>query len=194
MRARTGKVFSERGAPLSFCGLGPGPSCGPWPQKTELAQALVKLVVRHLVDACMNNLGKTHLAPQAKHAVAGALLRSSPLGSSMVKEGHDSTVRPKIQTFEYDNGRLFLDAWAADGKPNFSRKFIGWSRVANVLGCAAACGVICMSDWGPGETCFSPVQRVTRSWWASFSEMDVEDVKKARSVEQLLPLSFTRAK
>ena len=33
----------------------------------------------------------------------------------MVKEGHDSTVRPKVQTYEFDNGRMFLDAWASDG-------------------------------------------------------------------------------
>ena len=43
-------------------------------------------------------------------------LTGSPPGHQ-VKEGHDSTVRPKTRTWEFDNGRKFLDEWAADGKP-----------------------------------------------------------------------------
>ena len=47
----------------------------------------------------------------------------------MVKEGHDSTVRPKVQT-EFDNGKMFMDAWAADGKAMFSPS-LGLVTVAN---------------------------------------------------------------
>lgn len=100
----------------------------------------------------------------------------------MVKEGHDSTVRPKVQTFEFDNGKMFMDAWAADGKAMFSRRFLGWSRVANVLGCTGICAVLFFMDHGNDDHVFSTARQATLNWWGTFVEMDMYDVKKAKSV------------
>jgi hypothetical protein len=100
----------------------------------------------------------------------------------MVKEGHDSTVRPKVQTYEFDGGRLYLDAWAADGKANFSRAFLGRMRVLNVLLCTGMGAVLLCHDWGEKEHILSPLQRTARSWWGTFFAMDVADVRKAQSV------------
>eukprot|EP00962_Isochrysis_galbana_P021696 scaffold6412_cov153-Isochrysis_galbana.AAC.2 len=102
----------------------------------------------------------------------------------MVKEGHDSTVRPKLQTWEFDNGRAYLDQWAADGKPMWSKRTLGAYRAAGVLLAAAITPLILLSDWGEKETVLSPLQRVCWSWWATFSAMDEADVAKARSVAQ----------
>ena len=101
----------------------------------------------------------------------------------MVKEGHDSTIRPKVQTFEFDNGKVFLDAWAADGKANLSRRFIGWSRVAHVFAVTGMTAVLFFSDWGPNEHIFSDARRMVGQWWTKFVELDVHDVAKARSVD-----------
>lgn len=100
----------------------------------------------------------------------------------MVKEGHDSTVRPKVQTYEFDNGRLFLDSWASDGKPSFSRRFLGSMRVLNVILCVGMGAVLVSGDYGDQEHVFTPVQRGFRNWWQTFIEMDVHDVRKAQSV------------
>ena len=100
----------------------------------------------------------------------------------MVKEGHDSTVRPKVQTYEFDNGRMFLDAWASDGKANLSKPFLGRMRVLQVLACTSISLVLVLSDWGGGEHVFSPLRRGLLAWWDRFREMDTADVAKARSV------------
>ena len=101
----------------------------------------------------------------------------------MVKEGHDSTVRPKLQTIEFDNHRPFLDSWAADGKPMISRAAMSRLRAANVfLVCTLPLSFMLFVDWGEKEHVFSPVQRAARGWWRTFTEMDVADVAKGLSV------------
>ena len=100
----------------------------------------------------------------------------------MVKEGNDSTVRPKVQNYEFDNGRLYLDAWHADGKAMLSKRFTGWARVATVLSCAFIAPLLVFSDWGEHEHVFTPVQRSVRAWWDQFIQMDVADVAKGESV------------
>jgi hypothetical protein len=106
----------------------------------------------------------------------------------MVKEGHDSTVRPKVQTYEFDGGRLLLDSWAADGKPNLSRNFQGWLRVFGVLSLTGAGTVLLLTDWSgvskQHDHVFSDLQRGVRAWWSTFMEMDEADVAKARSVQR----------
>jgi hypothetical protein len=102
--------------------------------------------------------------------------------SGMVKEGHDSTIRPKVKSYEFDNGRLFLDAWHADGKEMLSKRFTGWARVASVLSCAFLVPVLVFSDYGEREHVFSPLQRSVRGWWTQFFKMDVADVAKGESV------------
>ena len=106
----------------------------------------------------------------------------------MVKEGFDSTVRPKVQTYEIDNGKLFLDAWAADGKPMLSKNFTGVMRVFGVISMTAAGVALVFSDWSSvsqGEDhVFTALQRGARSWWATFIQMDEADVAKARSVRR----------
>ena len=100
----------------------------------------------------------------------------------MVKEGHDSTVRPKVQTYEFDNGRMYLDAWASDGKANLSRTFLGRMRMLNVFLCVGMGGVLLCADWGDQEHIFSQLQRTTKGWWRTFITMDEADERKARSV------------
>ena len=105
----------------------------------------------------------------------------------MVKEGGDSTLRPKVQTYEFDGGRLFLDSWAADGKPMLSRTFQGWTRVLGVVTLTGALALV-LSDWGSvaqnREHVFSPVQRCVFGWWSRFTEIDAADVAKARPVRR----------
>ena len=111
-----------------------------------------------------------------------------PPCSRMVKEGHDSTVRPKVQTYEFNNGRLYMDAWAADGKANLSRTFQGRMRVLNVLLCVGMGTTLIFMDWaGNSEHVFSPVRRVALTWWRNFNRLDVADVAKARSVGEPIP-------
>ena len=104
----------------------------------------------------------------------------------MVKEGIDSTVRPKVQTYELDGGRLLLDSWAADGKPALSRKFVGLVRVGGVFALTGCSAVLLLSDWSGvtkgQEHVFSELQRSLHTWWRAYTEMDVADVAKARSV------------
>ena len=105
----------------------------------------------------------------------------------MVKEGHDSTVRPKVKTYEFDNGRLYLDVWAADGKAALSKAFMGRMRVLKVLACAAIPAVLIFADWGDSTHVFTPVRRGITAWWQTFVQMDVADVAKGRSVGEPLP-------
>ena len=107
----------------------------------------------------------------------------------MVKEGHDSTIRPKVQTYEFDNGRMYLDVWAADGKAVLSKTFMGRLRVFKVLACVAIPTVLIFSDWGDGSNCFTPVRDGLKSWWRNFAQMDEADVAKGRSVGSALPQS-----
>tara|TARA_B110001452_G_scaffold43613_1_gene33420 strand:+ start:1344 stop:1664 length:321 start_codon:yes stop_codon:yes gene_type:complete len=100
----------------------------------------------------------------------------------MVKEGHDSTVRPKTRIWEFDQGRKFLDEWAADGKPGVSR--IQMQRV-QMLKVYAACLLppfLLLLDYSAGETMMSPIKRSFYSWWCKFSAIDVADAAKARAV------------
>ena len=72
----------------------------------------------------------------------------------MVKEGNDSTVRPKLQTYEFDGGRPYLDEWASDGKPALSRRFVGRLRALNVLAiCTLPVALVLFGSWGEGELC-----------------------------------------
>ena len=110
----------------------------------------------------------------------GAALRGS---LAMVKEGHDSTVRPKLQTYEFDNGKMYLDTWAADGKPALSRTFVGRLRALKIFAAVTLpAAFLLLGDWGDNEHIFSPVQRAAFGWWSRFVEMDEMDVAKARSV------------
>ena len=105
----------------------------------------------------------------------------------MVLEGHDSTVRPKVKTYEFDGGRMYLDSWAADGKPVLSKRFLGLSRAGGVVAATGTLFMLVLSDWndvaGDKEHVFTPVQRGVRTWWSRFTEMDEFDVIKARSVK-----------
>ena len=107
--------------------------------------------------------------------------------ADMVKEGGDSTYRPKVQTYEFDGGRLFLDSWAADGKPMLSRTFRGWARVFGVVTLTGVTALV-LSDWGMvaqnRDHVFSPVQRSVFSWWSRFTEIDAADVAKARPMRR----------
>mmetsp|Transcript_29645 Transcript_29645/g.76627 ORF Transcript_29645/g.76627 Transcript_29645/m.76627 type:complete len:127 (+) Transcript_29645:79-459(+) len=105
----------------------------------------------------------------------------------MVKEGHDSTVRPKVQTYEFDNGRMYLDVWAADGKATLSKTFMGRMRVLKVLACAAIPAVLVFSDWGEGTHVFTPIRQSLTAWWRTFVQLDVADVAKGQSVGTPLP-------
>jgi hypothetical protein len=105
------------------------------------------------------------------------------LQQRMVKEGHDSTIRPKVQTFEFDNGKLYLDAWASDGKAHFSRRFLGWARVAHVFATTGMAIALFNSDWGHEDHCFAVARHEMLRWWTRFVELDVYDVQKAKSVK-----------
>ena len=69
----------------------------------------------------------------------------------MVREGHDSTVRPTVQTYEFSGGRAYLDSWSSDGKPNLSRRFIAWSRVGNVALCTCMAAVLIFAEEAVGQ-------------------------------------------
>lgn len=119
-------------------------------------------------------------------------LRSRPARSSLdrrlrrqVKEGNDSTVRPKLAHWEFDQGRRYLDVWAADGKPYFSRGFLSYVRVAKVF-CSVTIPfyfVLFAFDGTHGkENIFTPIQRPFWAWWHTFAQLDHADMAKARSV------------
>ena len=114
---------------------------------------------------------------RGRHADRGS---SSPAG--MVREGHDSTVRPKLQTYEFDNGRLYLDQWAADGKPAWGRIGQGRLRALAVFSCFAVPFGFIFVDFGDEEHVFSPVRRTLLNWWRTYTTLDVLDVAKACSV------------
>ena len=101
----------------------------------------------------------------------------------MVKEGHDSTVRPRLQTWEFDpdSGRKYLDVWEAEGKPNFSRLFLSRIRVAKVLSVLLIPPLVIFSYEDDGkDTAITPIQRGFSSWWSAFTALDEADVRKAR--------------
>ena len=104
----------------------------------------------------------------------------------MVKEGHDSTVRPKVVTYEFEKGRMLLDAWAADGKPALSRYFHGWMRVLGVVTITAASVSLVLSDFSHTEQdhVFSGLRRSVLGWWTTFVALDEADVAKAMAVRQ----------
>ena len=104
----------------------------------------------------------------------------------MVLEGQDSTIRPKVQTFHFDNGKLFMDAWAADGKANFSRRFIGWSRVGNVLACTGAAALFFFCNEYEEDNCFAYARTSVETWWSTFTQLDVADVQKAKGASMML--------
>lgn len=94
---------------------------------------------------------------------------------------------PKLQTYEFDNGRVFLDAWAADGKPMLSGKFIGKFRAMGVACAVVSVPIVLFWDWGPDENVFSPFQRGVAHWWSTFVALDKWEVAKARSVKSRRP-------
>ena len=99
------------------------------------------------------------------------------------REGQDSTIYPKLKTWEFDQGRPYLDEWASDGKPYFSRKLQTRIRVLKVvLPFVALPFAVLGVDYGPGETVFSPIQRAFHSWWSTFTALDHADIQKAHSV------------
>ena len=100
----------------------------------------------------------------------------------MVKEGHDSTVRPKISTFEFNDGRIYLDAWHSDGKSSLSKTFLGRLRVAKVLLCTLMpAAMLFGSDWGDDHVFTAPCNAVS-AWWRTYVRMDIADVSKGQSV------------
>ena len=103
----------------------------------------------------------------------------------MVKEGFDSTVRPKIQTYEFNEGKLYLDQWASDGKPHFSRAWLGRGQAALILLTATTSLGCLMYPWegeSGKEHVFTPVRRGLAAWWEKFTALDVVDIAKAQSV------------
>ena len=120
-------------------------------------------------------------------AAALLLLLAAPRAAAvaMVKEGHDSTVRPRLQTWEFDpdSGRKYLDVWEAEGKPNFSRLFLSRIRVAKVLSVLLIPPLVIFSYDDVGkETAITPIQRGFSSWWSAFTALDEADVRKARAL------------
>ena len=126
----------------------------------------------------------------AAHATRGA--RAPPLRARLshvcatlprqVKEGHDSTVRPKTHVYEFDNGRQFMDQWAADGKPALTRVHLRRVQFWKVLLAGILPPVLLLMDYGKGETFVSPAQRAFYSWWCAFTAIDAADAAKARAV------------
>ena len=104
----------------------------------------------------------------------------------MVKEGHDSTVKSKVKSYGFDGGKLFVDAWHADGKPMLSNRIQSWVRVGKVLGLTVFGVSLLLSDWGTATSTddhvLSSVQRSIWGWWTTFTELDEADVAKAKSV------------
>ena len=100
----------------------------------------------------------------------------------MVKEGHDSTERPKLKTWEFDEGRRYLDEWKDQGKPALSKTVHRRIRVAKVLTLLSVFPAIAFVDFGPEETVVSPLQQRMQAWWGKFIALDISDVAKARTV------------
>ena len=107
-------------------------------------------------------------------AIAG---RMSRIG----REGQDTTLYPKLKTWEFDQGKPFLDEWSSDGKPYFSRKIQTRIRVAKAVLPFVLIPLVLGFDDG-SETVFSPMQRTFYSWWTTFTALDHADVQKAQSV------------
>ena len=102
---------------------------------------------------------------------------------AQVKEGHDSTVRPKLNTWEFDTrGRRFLDEWKADGKPMLNTKVLGRVRFTKMFFALMLPVWVVAVDWGQQEHVMSEVQRRYWGWWGSFARLDDVDVAKALTV------------
>jgi hypothetical protein len=119
--------------------------------------------------------GAAHLQPW----LACARLRPRP--DWQVKEGHDSTVRPKMLVFEFDGGRKYIDEWAADGKPSLTRAQMRRVQSWKILAAVVVPPVLLLIDYGSGETMMSPLQRRFQGWWRHFCALDSADVAKAYS-------------
>lgn len=115
---------------------------------------------------------------------------SAPLCVVQVKEGHDSTVRPKLASYEFDQGKLYKDEWAADGKPYLSRYAQGRVRAAKIFGCVSVsvCSVLLFGRLDGGEDhVFTTLQRPIYRWFNAFIKFDRYEEAKARSVGWPLP-------
>ena len=107
-------------------------------------------------------------------------------GLAQVKEGGDSTVFPKLRTFEFDRGKLFEDVWTADGKPYLSQRVLSRVRACKVF------LAISLPVWGfltferldsPGEDhVFTLLRQPLLQWWSDFTAFDKHDLAKACSV------------
>ncbi len=101
----------------------------------------------------------------------------------MVKEGHDSTVRPTLKTWEFDQkGRKYLDEWAADGKPQLSHKVLARVRFLKMFAALTIPLIFVVIDYGNQEHAASALQRRLRAWWCTVVQLDDADVAKARTV------------
>ena len=96
-----------------------------------------------------------------------------------VKEGHDSTVRPKMLVFEFDGGRKYLDEWAADGKPGLTRAQMRRVQSWKIFFGVVVPPILLLIDYGEGETFATPFKRRVESWWRGFCALDSADVAKA---------------
>ena len=105
----------------------------------------------------------------------------TPSSDWQVKEGHDSTVRPKMLVFEFDGGRKYIDEWAADGKPSLTRAQMRRVQSWKILAAVIVPPILLMIDYGHGETFTSPFQRRFGRWWHHFCALDSVDVAKAYS-------------
>ena len=124
-----------------------------------------------------------HGASRSPRARSPALLaRTHACGSSscwQVKEGHDSTVRPKMLVFEFDGGRKYIDEWAADGKPSLTRAQMRRVQSWKILCAVLVPPILLLVDYGQGETFATPFQRRFWHWWHTFCALDSVDVAKA---------------
>ena len=109
------------------------------------------------------------------------LARAYALVLTQVREGHDSTVRPKMLVFEFDGGRKYIDEWAADGKPSLTRAQMRRVQSWKILAAVIVPPILLMIDYGHGETVTSPFQRRFQRWWYRFCALDSCDVAKAYS-------------
>jgi len=96
----------------------------------------------------------------------------------------DSTKRPKLQDWSFDQGKAFVDQWAAEGKPNLSNAMLRRVRVMKVLAFAVA-GPLCVlnGEYGVEEHVLSPVQRTVFSWFAAYTALDTADYRQAKLVD-----------
>lgn len=100
-----------------------------------------------------------------------------------MKEGHDSTVRPTLKTWQFDqHGRKYLDEWAADGKPQLGHKVLGRVRFAKMFFALTIPVVFLAIDYGTQEHAATALQRRLRAWWCKVVQLDDADVAKARTV------------